>query len=245
MNDVTPALVADLAIWYVVFLFSLTAHEAAHALAAYLGGDDTAYRGGQVTLNPLPHMAREPFGTILVPLLTFVTAGWMMGWASTPYDPDWGRHFPRRQALMSLAGPAANFTVALLAFAALRIMLAQGLFQAPSQIDIVGGLAHMVEPTNGDSSGLIAFAGVFLSVALNLNVLLGLFNLLPLPPLDGAGVVEGLFPDTAGRLFGALRGSPMISILSLLVAWKIFGSLARPALTGLLHLVHPAVYQTF
>ena len=244
MTDLVPAHVADLAIWYVVFLFSLTAHEGAHALIAHLGGDDTAYRGGQVTLNPLPHMAREPFGTLIVPLLTFVTAGWMMGWASTPFDPSWGRRFPRRQALMSLAGPAANFTVALVAFVLLRILLAQGVLQPPLQVDIIGGLGHIVEPASGNGSGPVAFLGMFLSVALNLNVLLGLFNLLPIPPLDGAGILEGLFPESAGRLLNLLRSSPMISILSLLAAWKIFGWIARPALGGLLHLVHPSVYQS-
>lgn len=241
--DASTALVADFAVWFVVFLFSLTAHEAAHALAAYLGGDDTAYLGGQVTLNPIPHMSREPFGTVLVPLLTFFTAGWMMGWASTPYDPEWGQRHPRRQALMSAAGPLANFLVALVALIGLRLLLAQGVLQAPVQVDLARGLGHIVEPAGG-GTGLVAFVGMALSVALNLNVLLGLFNLLPLPPLDGAGVVEGLFPESAGRALSFLRGSPMIGLLSLLAAWKIFAWIAGPALGGVLHLVHPSVYQS-
>ena len=244
MTPLTSAIIADFATWYVVFLFSLTAHEGAHALLAHFGGDDTAYHGGQVTLNPLPHMKREPFGTVLVPLLTFFTAGWMMGWASTPFDPEWGRRHPRRQALMSLAGPAANFAIALVALVLLRVLLANGILQAPLQVDLGRGLAHIVEPAGHDSSGAVAFVGMFLSIALSLNVLLGLFNLLPLPPLDGSGVVEGLFPDTAGRLLQFLRTSPMVSILSLLAAWKVFGLIAGPALGGLLHLVHPAVYQS-
>ncbi|HEU4904854.1 MAG TPA: hypothetical protein VFT19_01910, partial [Solirubrobacterales bacterium] len=72
-------------IWYVVFLLALTLHEAGHALAAWLGGDETAYQGGQVTLNPMPHIRREPFGTVVIPIITFFFSGWMMGWASTPY----------------------------------------------------------------------------------------------------------------------------------------------------------------
>src|SRR5678816_411467 len=104
---------AEFGIWYVVFLFTLTWHEAGHALVALLGGDDTAYRGGQVSLNPWPHVRREPMGTVLIPILTFAYSGWMMGWASAPYDPEWGRANPKRLAAMSIAGPAANLLLAM------------------------------------------------------------------------------------------------------------------------------------
>src|SRR4051812_6354787 len=87
-------------IWYVIFLLSLTIHEAAHALVALWGGDDTAYRGGQVTLNPWPHIRREPMGMVFMPLLTYFVSGWMIGWASAPYNPIWGMRYPRRQAAM-------------------------------------------------------------------------------------------------------------------------------------------------
>src|SRR5215468_4693673 len=91
-------------VWYVVFLLSTTCHEAAHALVAKWGGDLTAFRGGQVTLNPLPHIRREPFGMVLFPILSYALGGWMMGWASAPYDPTWCRMYPRRAAKMALAG---------------------------------------------------------------------------------------------------------------------------------------------
>ena len=107
-----PARFAEFGIWFVVFLFSTTLHEAAHALLARLGGDDTAYLGGQVTLNPLPHLRREPFGMLLMPIMTFFMAGWMMGWASTPFDPRWAERHPGRQAAMSAAGPASAITAA-------------------------------------------------------------------------------------------------------------------------------------
>ena len=71
-------------IWYVVFLFSTTCHEGAHALVAKLGGDPTAFYGGQVTLNPLPHIRREPLGTVVVPILSYLFSEWMIGWASAP-----------------------------------------------------------------------------------------------------------------------------------------------------------------
>jgi hypothetical protein len=91
--------------WLLVFVLSITAHEAAHAWAAYIGGDPTAYLGGQVSLNPLPHMKREPFGMVLIPLMTTFTNGFPIGWASTPYDPRWEELYPRRAAWMSPRPP--------------------------------------------------------------------------------------------------------------------------------------------
>ena len=88
-------------LWFAAFLFSTTVHEAMHALAAYRGGDTTAYLGGQVSLSPLPHIRREPIGMLVVPLLTAFTLGWAVGWASTPYDPHWAARHPRRAAGMA------------------------------------------------------------------------------------------------------------------------------------------------
>src|SRR5205807_5041545 len=88
------------AVWYIVFLLSTTCHEAAHALAAKLGGDLTAFHGGQVSLDPTPHIRREPIGMLVAPILSYLMGGWMMGWASAPYDPFWARRHPRRAAWM-------------------------------------------------------------------------------------------------------------------------------------------------
>lgn len=82
-------------IWYIAFLFSTTCHEAAHVFAALKLGDPTAYHEGQVSLNPIPHVRREPLGTVLVPLLSFFAGGWMLGWASAPYDPYWAERYPK------------------------------------------------------------------------------------------------------------------------------------------------------
>src|SRR5260370_39565613 len=95
-------------IWYVAFLFSTTCHEASHALVAKLGGDDTAERGGQVTLNPIPHIRREPWGMVVVPILAFLFAKSMIGWARAPVDPEWERRYPTRAVVVGCAGPAAN-----------------------------------------------------------------------------------------------------------------------------------------
>ena len=95
-------------LWFVVFLFSTTVHEAMHALVAWKGGDPTAYHGGQVSLSPIPHIRREPIGMLAVPLLTSLTQGWAMGWASAPYDPVWAERHPQRAALMAARARAAD-----------------------------------------------------------------------------------------------------------------------------------------
>src|SRR3954471_3619847 len=190
-------------IWYIVFLFSTVAHEAAHGWVAHLGGDSTAYTGGQVTLDPLVHIRRTPWGMVLIPVLSFFQTGWMMGWASVPFDPEWAKRYPRRQALMSLAGPAANFALALLGIIAIKVLLAAHVFELPYNYSF--SFTQLVrqagEPQRGSVVNGLAMA---LSVLVNLNVLLGLFNLLPFPPLDGAGIIEGLFPTTAGKLYDYL-----------------------------------------
>src|SRR6476659_583779 len=100
--------------WCVAFIFSTTLHEAGHALAALKLGDPTAYEGGQVSLNPWPHIRREPLGMVIVPIASFALNGWMMGWASAPFDPEWAHRYPKRAALMAAAGPAANLLLVLL-----------------------------------------------------------------------------------------------------------------------------------
>lgn len=228
--------IPEFGIWYVVFLFTLTLHEAAHAVAAYLGGDETAYRGGQVTLNPVPHIRRELFGTVVIPIMTFFYSGWMMGWASAPYDPEWGRRYPRRQALMSAAGPAANLFLAFIAFFVIKVLLGAGVLAAPQAVRF----DQVVVPPPGAPGGSLLHPLAFLlSVALNLNVLLFLFNLIPLPPLDGSGILQGLMPKTVGRLFEVLARNPAMSMMGLFIAWYGFRYVYQPAFALLLMLLHP------
>jgi Zn-dependent protease len=222
------------ALWYVVFLFSLTVHEGAHALAAHLGGDDTAYHGGQVTLNPLPHIRQEPFGTLLFPVLSYLSFGWMMGWASTPYDPAWARRHPPRAALMALAGPAANLLLAIGAFAAARLLLGAGLLAMPA----AAGFDGVVVPAGGASSPLAAPLAAALSMALVLNCLLAVFNLIPVPPLDGSGVLQGLLPEPAAERYREWLAAPLTRLVGLLGIWFGFGRLVDPIFALVLGLVH-------
>jgi hypothetical protein len=145
-------------LWLAAFLFSTTVHEAMHALVAHRGGDRTAYLGGQVSLSPLPHIRREPMGMLVVPLITAFTLGWAVGWASTPYDPAWAARHPRRAASMAAAGPAGNLLIAVLAFAALRLGLAAGVFVPPARVNF----HHLVEAGNG--SALLTGLGELLTV---------------------------------------------------------------------------------
>lgn len=220
-------------LWFAAFLFSTTVHEAMHAFAAYRGGDSTAYLGGQVSLSPLPHIRREPIGMLVVPLLTAFTLGWAVGWASTPYDPYWAARHPRRAAGMAAAGPAGNVLIALIAFAALRLGLAVDVFVPPDRVNF----HHLVEAASG--SALLNGLGDLLTVLLVLNVLLFIFNMLPVPPLDGASAITGVLPERLAQLVRAVNANPAMSMLGLLVAWQVFPRFARPIFSVLLQLVHP------
>lgn len=226
-------------LWFVAFLFSTTVHEAMHALVAYRGGDPTAYRGGQVSLSPLPHIRREPIGMLVVPLLTSFTSGWALGWASTPYDPTWAERHPRRAASMAAAGPAGNLLIAAMALGLLRLGLVSGVLLAPDHVST----RHMVEPANG--SALLAGAGDLLSVLLVLNVLLFVFNMLPVPPLDGGSAISGVLPARLAAAMRATMSHPALSLFGLFVAWQAFPSIARPLVKAVVWLVHPADQYDF
>jgi Zn-dependent protease len=224
--------IADLFIWYLVFVFSTTCHEAAHAFVAYRGGDPTAYAGGHVTLDPLPHIRRSPMGMVVIPVLTFLLNKSMIGWASVPVNPTWTRTHPRRAALMALSGPFANLSLALIAFFAMRGLMGAGILSRPFDFRLSNLVA--LPPGANPHSPLGAVAR-FLSIMLTLNVVLGLFNLIPFPPLDGAVVLEGAAPKLGGRFYDRLREMPAFEILGLLVSWRLFDYVATPALSWVVY----------
>ncbi len=218
--------------WYIPLIFAMVVHEAAHASAAYLGGDRTAYEVGQVTLNPIPHMQRAPVGMIVLPILTFAWMGFPLGFAHAPYNPYWAIANPRRSALMAAAGPAANLLLALIFFALIKIGLTESVdwfelsYEARSLVlprpqDVLTG------PGLADTGFLANFAKISM-IMLFLNVLLGLFNLLPFPPLDGSGIIEGLLPSEARSMFREFRSTPTASIVGILIAWFLMDKLFWP-----------------
>ena len=224
------------AVWYLVFLFSTTCHEAAHSLVAKLGGDMTAAEGGQVTLNPIPHIRRSVMGMVVVPILSYVLGGWMIGWASAPFDPEWQRRYPRRSAWMALAGPAANFTLMILAGIAIRVGVAGGYFRAPLFINGYGGLvmsAQSSEPT---------FITSALSILFILNLLLGTFNLIPIPPLDGNSGIMVLMPESvASRYLDFVRKSSGYGMIGIIIAWQLFDRIFEPVFLFAIHALYAGV----
>lgn len=211
---------------YVVLLLSLTVHEAAHAWAALRGGDPTAYLGGQVSLDPRPHIRREPFGMVFAPLLFFAMGGMMIGWASTPIDPRWAYTHPKRAAVMSAAGPLANLLLVALAGIVLRAGVATGWF-LPVPVDT---FALALAPSGGIAESVIFVA----SWAFSLNLILFVFNLIPVPPLDGASVIGLFVSEQTARKLQEWMAQPVVALGGLLLAWflmrRIFGPVLRTAI---------------
>ncbi len=211
-------------ILYVVFLFSVTLHEAGHAWAALRGGDPTAYAGGQVTLDPRPHIRREPFGTVLVPLIGIAMSGFPIGWASTPFDPRWASTFPKRAAWMALAGPAANLLLMLLAALLIRLGIGAGAF-APGYVSVT----ELVVAVPG-SGPLVGGIAMLVSALYAMNLLLLVLNLIPVPPLDGSAVVGLVLPEETVRKLQSTVNQSGLGLIGLLVAfvairegfWPIF-----------------------
>jgi len=228
-----PQLLAKLPLWLAAFLLSLTCHEAAHALAGRFGGDSTA--AAQVTLDPLPHIRREPFGTLVVPILSFFLqgGGWMIGWASAPYDPTWANRHPRRAAAMAAAGPTANFALSLLAALAIRVGIAAGYFNLPS-----GGIT--LETLAVAPSGVAEGLAIFLSVLFSINLILGCFNLIPVPPLDGYAIVPLVLNDRMrNKWFGLFSGGG--GLMGLIIAWVLFDRLMPPVFRTAIGLLYTGV----
>lgn len=219
-------------VWYVVLLFSLTFHEAAHGLAARRGGDPTAYLLGQVSLDPRPHIRREPLGTVFVPLFSFAISGWMIGWASTPYDPRWADRYPRRAAWMSLAGPAANLLLVVASGVLIRILILADVLEAPQTI-------HFTQVAASTAGGVWSTLATFLSVLFTLNLLLTVFNLIPVPPLDGAGALGLLLGEESNRRMRLLLAQPQVALLGILAAWYLIGQVFWPVHLLAIRLLYP------
>ncbi|MCA8949565.1 MAG: site-2 protease family protein [Planctomycetes bacterium] len=193
-------------LWFVTFVISVTVHEAAHAWFAMLGGDRTAYNAGQVTLNPIPHMQREPFGMLVLPLLMLYLSNgtYCFGFAHAPIDPIWAYHHPKKAALMSAAGPLANLLLAAIAFTMLWFI---------------------ARPDGETMVALRKIAGVFLF----LNIVLFVFNLIPLPPLDGASVLTGL-SRPARQFYDGLMRIPYMQLVILILLFSYAGRFILPVL---------------
>ena len=220
MNELEPV------VWLVVFVISITVHEAAHAWWAMRKGDLTAYQGGQVSLDPIPHIRREPFGMVFAPLLFFAMGGMMIGWASTPIDPRWAYVHPKRAAVMSAAGPLANLLLVALAGIVLRVGVAMSWF-VPVPVDT---FQLALAPAGGIAESVIFVS----SWVFSLNLILFVFNLIPIPPLDGASVIGLFVSEQTARKLQEWMAQPVVALGGLLLAWflmrRIFGQVLRTAI---------------
>jgi Zn-dependent protease len=222
----------DAVLWYAVFLFSTVFHEASHSFLAMKLGDLTAYKGGQVSLNPVPHIKREPFGTVIIPIITFYTAGWMIGWASTPFDYNWAFKYPRKSAAVSAGGPISNFILLLLSAILIRTGILFGVFTAPESINF----SHIVEPV---LPGAFPILAKLLSILFSLNLILFIFNLIPLPPLDGSGIIPLYLNDENGRKYMKFIRKPLFSLAGIFIAWRLFGFIFLKIHLFFINLLYP------
>ncbi len=224
---INPALIV---IEFLAFLFALSVHECAHAWVAHLRGDDTARLLGRVTLNPLRHI--ELFGSVIFPLLMlFSGTGWFFGWARpTPVDVSRLRHRKWDDILVALAGPASNMLVAILAAGALV-----GL-----RTDAPGRLSGFIASPQS-SSGWLAPLANLAYFSLVLNIVLAVFNLIPIPPLDGSHILGHLLPAGLSGYYRRLYSQGWLCLLLLIGAiyLNVPGILFSPvvlAFGGVFHL---------
>lgn len=219
---------------YVVFVYSTVCHEAGHAWTAHRLGDDTAYSGGQVSLDPTPHIRREPIGMVVAPILSFLLGGGLLGWASAPYDPVWAERHPRRAAWMALAGPAANLALVLAAGLLIRAGVEWQVFTVPDFAD----RTHVTAALAGDGW---AFAALVLSIVYSLNLLLFVFNLIPLPPFDGSSVVMLLMSERTAAKYQNFLAHGSLQIFGFIVAWQAIGQIFPAVFFPSLSLLYPGV----
>ncbi len=185
------ALITNATTWVLPVIFAVTFHEAAHGFIALRFGDDTALRAGRISLNPLNHI--DPFGTVLLPALLLMTSGFMFGYAK-PVPVNFGRLRPARlgMILVALAGPGMNVLLAILSS---LLLFAVGFAPAIAQRWLGLNLAHLIV----------------------LNCVLCVFNMLPLPPLDGGRVAVGVLPRFLAVPLARLEPYGMLILMGLFV----------------------------
>ena len=215
--------VSQLIIYLVVWLFAVSAHEAAHAWTSWKFDDDTAYILGRVTLNPIPHI--DPIGTLILPIIGFAL-GYFQGAAGvplimwgkpTPVNPLRWRNKDLANVMVSIAGILANILIAIIAFTILKVMIVSRVIYAIPE--------GMQEPVI-----------LLLSNMLTMNISLAVFNLLPFPPLDGSKVLETFLPPSMQPLYEILEQYGFL-ILMVLMYLGVFSVIIRPIMNAVYSLL--------
>lgn len=205
------------ALQIVIVVFSVVVHEVAHGWTALRLGDTTARDAGRLTLNPLPHL--DLFGSVLIPVLLVVAGGIPFGWAKpVPVRPDRLNNPRDDQPRVAAAGPASNLVLAAVAAVGLGVTIA------------LGGVPHWMRAAT-DAAGSGSFFFSLFEFGIFLNVVLALFNLLPVPPLDGSWILQRFLPPAGqARLFALRRWGlfPVFAFL-LLARYTPLGGLLQAA----------------
>jgi Zn-dependent protease len=198
--------IADIFISFIVLLFSLTIHELSHAWTADRLGDPTARLLGRISLNPLVHA--DLLGTILLPLIALATGAPLIGWAKpVPVNLRRLRHGRRDYVLVAAAGPASNLVIAVVAASLLAVL--------------------PITPHRLGEANVSVPVAEILSMAMRLNVLLAVFNMIPIPPLDGGNVLSGLLPYRLASIFDQVRPYGFV-LLYLLILTGGFNLIVGP-----------------
>lgn len=206
-------------LWILPVLAAVIFHEVAHGLVASWLGDTTAARAGRLTMNPIAHI--DPVGTIIVPLLLLVTdAGFLFGWAKpVPVNYANLRNPRRDMVLVAAAGPAMNLALAVLSATVIHGIRAMG-----------------VDEASALSSALLNPIVVMAHFGVLMNVFLAVFNLLPIPPLDGGRVLTGLLPVDWARSFARIEPFGFLILVALMMTHSL-GKLVSPPIQLLLGLL--------
>ena len=211
----------------VVLVLAFSVHESAHAYVAMRLGDPTAYMLGRVTLNPLKHL--DPLGSVIIPLISMVYGGMLIGWAKPcPVTTRNFQHVKRDDILVSLAGPASNLamaTVALILLVVFKHAVAGGVPAILSAMAIANHF-HGIETDNLPTLFPLA---LLLYYAVFINLLLFVFNLIPIPPLDGSHVLRQFLPYRVEQVYNRIGGWGLLLIF-LFGGGLIFGTFFYPLL---------------
>jgi Zn-dependent protease len=206
---------------FIVFLFAISVHESAHAWVALRCGDPTAYMLGRVTLNPIKHI--DPIGTVLLPLVAMFTFGGILGWAKpTPVNPRNFKHVMRDDILTSVAGPASNIMLALISLVLMIVVAAI----SPAAREMIKGLANPSATTMPGGGSVLVPIVILLYFGMILNILLAIFNLIPVPPLDGSHVLRHFLSGTALTVYDNIGRFGLL--LLFLVGGRVIYALYAP-----------------